>query len=249
MGRGWEGAVIKVLGGRDHVLTMTGRREITPHFVRLSFAAPTLFSKVRPEPAAWLRFWIPDPDGGKREYQRAYTISEADEAAGTIEVDFVLHEPAGPASAWATTVEPGSQVAVVSLGSQPFELVDGVSGLLLVADAASIPAVNGILRTLKAGVDVELVLEQGHAEDDQIPLVARPGLTVHRVPREGADSLATAVSEKLRPGWQFWAAGESGSLKAVRALARGRAGASKDNTYTQAYWIEGKAMGKGRDGA
>ncbi|MBM2617486.1 siderophore-interacting protein [Actinoplanes sp. LDG1-06] len=247
MARGWEGAVIKVLGGRDHVLTVTGRREIAPHFVRLSFEAPTLFSKVRPEPAAWLRFWIPDPDGGKREYQRAYTIAEADETAGTIEVDFVLHEPAGPASLWATKVEPGSQVAVVSLGSQPFKLADEVSGVMLVADAASVPAVNGILRTLPAGVDVELVLEQAHAEDEQIPLVGRPGLTVHRVPRQGTDSLVKAVSERIRPGWQFWAAGESGSLKAVRAVARGRAGATKENTYTQAYWIEGKAMGKRRD--
>ncbi|XVV11648.1 siderophore-interacting protein [Actinoplanes sp. CA-131856] len=242
MARGWEGAVLKVLGGRDHVLTLTARRELTPHYLRLSFEAPTLLEKVRPEPAAWVRFWIPDPDGGKREYQRAYTIAGADEKAGTIDVDFLLHEPAGPASSWAATAEEGTKVAVVSLGSAPFRLATGTPGVLLIGDPSSVPAINGILRTLPPTTEVEVLLEDAAG----FPLAEHPRLTVHHCEREGTGSLATAVRPLVKPGHQVWAAGESGSLKAVRSVARAREGATKENTYTLAYWIEGRSMGTNR---
>ncbi|WP_179855011.1 siderophore-interacting protein [Paractinoplanes atraurantiacus] len=242
MARGWEGAVLKVLGGRDHVLTLTGKRELGPHYLRLSFEAPTLLEKVRPEPAAWVRFWIPDPDGGKREYQRAYTIAGADEQAGTIDVDFLLHEPAGPASLWAGAAEAGAKVAVVSLGSAPFRLDPEAESVLLIGDPSSVPAINGILRALPPTVDVAVLLEDA----DGFPLAEHPRLTVHHCEREGSGSLAAAVRPLVEPGCQVWAAGESGSLKAVRSVARAREGASKENTYTLAYWIEGRSMGTNR---
>ncbi|MGH3542853.1 MAG: siderophore-interacting protein, partial [Mycobacterium sp.] len=37
--RGFAGAVLKLLGAGDYRLTVTGRREISPHYVRLSFDA------------------------------------------------------------------------------------------------------------------------------------------------------------------------------------------------------------------
>ena len=47
-------------------------------------------------PTAWLRFWFPDPTGGKTEFQRAYTLVWADPDTGRFAIDVVLHEPAGP---------------------------------------------------------------------------------------------------------------------------------------------------------
>jgi ATP-binding cassette subfamily B protein IrtA len=51
--------------------------------------------------------WFPDPDGSNTEFQRAYTITEADAATGHFAVDVVLHEPAGPASAGQEWWNPG----------------------------------------------------------------------------------------------------------------------------------------------
>ena len=78
--------------------------------------SPTLFSDAVAEPTSWLRFWFPDPAGSRTEFQRAYTISEADPATGHFAIDVVLHEPSGPASKWARTAPPGTTIAVTTLG-------------------------------------------------------------------------------------------------------------------------------------
>ena len=98
MARGLQGLILRGMGARDHAATVIEAIGIAPHFVRVRMESPTLFDDVKAEPAAWLRFWFPDPNGSNTEFQRAYTISEADVLSGRFAVDVVLHEPAGPAS-------------------------------------------------------------------------------------------------------------------------------------------------------
>src|SRR6202020_3147292 len=117
------------------------------HFVRVGRESATLFEDAGAEPAAWLRFWFPAPDGSSTEFQRAYTISEADVPAGRFAVDVVLHDPAGPASLWARTAEPGATSSVMSLmGSSRLDTPEEPpAGYLLIGDSASIPGINGII--------------------------------------------------------------------------------------------------------
>ena len=89
MARGLQGALLRGFGARDHQVTVTDTVMVAPHVVRVRFTAPTVFEDLAVEPTAWLRFWFPDPDGGSTEFQRAYTLSEADEPAGTFAVDVV----------------------------------------------------------------------------------------------------------------------------------------------------------------
>ncbi|EUA87205.1 siderophore-interacting FAD-binding domain protein [Mycobacterium ulcerans str. Harvey] len=88
--------MLRGFGARDHTATVVETVYIAPHFLRIRMVSPTLFEDAQAEPAAWLRFWFPDPKGSNTEYQRAYTLSEADAASGRFAVDVVLHEPAGP---------------------------------------------------------------------------------------------------------------------------------------------------------
>ena len=147
MARGFQGVVLRSFGARDHIATVIETVPIAPHFVRIRMQSPTLFEDAQAEPAAWLRFWFPDPEGSSTEFQRAYTISEADGPAGRFAVDVVLHHAAGPASLWARTVEPGATIAVMSLmGSSRFDTPDEQpAGYLLIGDSASIPGINGII--------------------------------------------------------------------------------------------------------
>lgn len=78
MSRGFQGAMMRGFGARDHIATVTGSEWLAPHFLRVRLHSPTVFDDVEVEPTAWLRFWFPDPDGGETEYQRAYTLTEAD---------------------------------------------------------------------------------------------------------------------------------------------------------------------------
>ncbi|MEV7595994.1 ATP-binding cassette domain-containing protein [Kitasatospora sp. NPDC089797] len=248
MTRGFQGAVLRGFGARDHEATVVEKIRLAPHFVRVRLVSPTLFEEVTAGPAAWLRFWFPDPDGGAAEHQRAYTLTEASPETGAFAVDFVLHEPAGPGSRWAATVRSGDRVPVVSLGSTTFEpAAEPPAGYLLCGDAASIPAINTILRTVPHDVPVELYLEEHVPEDRLIPLAAHPRLRAHWVPRDGGAGAAAAIEARDWSDWSAWIATEQTTFKLLRTRLRDEFGFPKSELTGRAYWIHGRSMGKLRD--
>ncbi|MFT3833677.1 MAG: ATP-binding cassette domain-containing protein [Micropruina sp.] len=247
MSRGFQGALMRGFGARDHVATVTGTQWLAPHFLRLRLTSPTLFDDIEVETTTWLRFWFPDPDGGETEYQRAYTLTEADPDTGAFAVDFVLHTPAGPACLWAERAQPGDTVPVMTSLTAGFTVPEELpAGFLLVGDAASIPAINSVLGALPAQVPVELYLERHSAHDEAIPLGGHPRLRVHWTDRRDAGSLAASIAASDWSDWYAWAAPESGSLKALQTRLRDEFGFPKREIHARAYWIEGRSMGKVR---
>jgi ATP-binding cassette subfamily B protein IrtA len=248
MARGFQGAMLRGFGARDHTATVLETIWIAPHFVRIRMESPTLFSDAEAEPAAWLRFWFPDPDGSTTEFQRAYTISESDVAAGRFAVDVVLHDPAGPASTWARTVEPGATIAVMSLmGSSRFDTPDEhPAGYLLIGDSASIPGINGIIGIVPDEVPIEVYLEQHDDNDRQIPIAQHPRLRLHWVSRRDEKSLASAIETRDWSDWYCWATPEATTLKYVRTRLRDDFGFPKSEIHAQAYWSAGREMGTRR---
>ncbi len=248
MARGFQGAMLRSFGARDHTATVIETVRIAPHFVRVRMVSPTLFEDAEAEPAAWLRFWFPDPAGSNTEFQRAYTISEADVRAGSFAVDIVLHDPAGAASLWARTVQPGATIAVMSLmGSSRFDVPDDQpAGYLLIGDSASIPGMNGIIGIVPDDVPVEMYLEQHDDNDTLIPLAQHPRLQVHWVTRRDEKSLAAAIESRDWSDWYAWATPEATVLKHVRTRLRDEFGFPKSEIHAQAYWSAGRAMGTRR---
>ncbi len=245
--RGVSGVIMRGLRAKDHNLTVLDRQTLAPHFVRIRMSSPTLFGNLDLAPTAWLRFWFPDTADGAREYQRGYTVTDADSATGEFSVNFVLHTPAGPASAWAATVQPGDTVQAMIYGSTKFEVPDELAaGYLLIGDSASMPAIASILEALPAEASVECYLEEHDAADHEIPMPDHPGTTIHWVPRRGPGSLAAAIEARDFTGWYAWVAPEAGSLKALRPRLRNEFGFGKADMYMQAYWVEGKTMGTQR---
>ncbi|BBX45403.1 iron ABC transporter ATP-binding protein/permease IrtA [Mycobacterium cookii] len=248
MARGFQGAMLRGFGARDHTASVLETIWIAPHFVRIRMESPTLFEDAQAEPAAWLRFWFPDPEGSSTEFQRAYTISEADVPAGRFAVDVVLHDPAGPASLWARTVEPGATIAVMSLmGSSRFDTpAEPPAGYLLIGDSASIPGINGIIGVVPEEVPIEVYLEQHDDNDTLIPLTRHPRLRVHWVTRRDEKSLAAAIENRDWSDWYAWATPEATALKHVRSRLRDDFGFPKSEIHAQAYWSAGRAMGTRR---
>ncbi|HEY3995373.1 MAG TPA: ABC transporter ATP-binding protein/permease [Mycobacterium sp.] len=248
MARGFQGVMLRSFGARDHTATVIETVRIAPHFIRVRMESATLFEDVDAEPAAWLRFWFPDPDGSNTEFQRAYTISESDAPAGRFAVDVVLHDPAGPASLWARSVQPGATIAVMALmGSSRFDPPDEQpAGYLLVGDSASIPGMNGIVGVVPGDVPVEMYLEQHDDNDTLIPITQHPRLRVHWVTRRDEKSLAAAIETRDWSDWYAWATPEATTLKHVRARLRDEFGFPKSEVHAQAYWSAGRAMGTQR---
>jgi ATP-binding cassette subfamily B protein IrtA len=250
MARGFQGAILRGFGARDHTATVIETVPIAPHFVRIRMVSQTLFEDAEAEPAAWLRFWFPDPDGSDAEFQRAYTISEADVPAGRFAVDVVLHEPAGPASKWARTVAPGATIAVMSLmGSSRFDVPEEQpAGYLLIGDSASIPGMNGIIGAVPDDVPIEMYLEQHDNNDTLIPIAAHPRLRVHWVGRRDEQTLANAIESRDWSNWYAWATPEATTLKHIRKRLRDAFGFPKSEVHAQAYWSAGREMGITRGG-
>ncbi|RLP06208.1 siderophore-interacting protein [Propionibacterium australiense] len=99
--RGVTGALLRMLGGQDHLLTVTGVEPLTSHVRRIGFHSPSLFDDLSEGPATYIRCWFPDPTRPGVEHQRGYTPIRMCRSTGALSIDFLLHEPAGPASKWA----------------------------------------------------------------------------------------------------------------------------------------------------
>ncbi|WP_306358279.1 MULTISPECIES: ABC transporter ATP-binding protein/permease [unclassified Nocardia] len=248
--RGFQGAVLRGFGVQYHTATVLDTEQTTPRMLRVWLSSPSLFEEITLEPTAWLRIWFPDPEGSDAEFQRGYTIAEADLDTGRFAVDFVLHEPAGPASAWACRVRGGEMVEVASFGSKGFPIPEDLpAGYLLIGDSASIPAINSILAAVPPQVAIEVYLEKHHDDDLLIPLTEHPRARVHWVPRTSENSLAAALEARDWSNWYAWAGPESKSLKHIRARLKDDFGFPKSDVYAQAYWVHGRSMGKERDGS
>ena len=246
--RGFTGAMMRGFGARDHQATVTGVGWSAPHVRRIDLVSDTLFDDAIVAPTSWLRFWFPDPNGGRSEYQRAYTIVSADPDAGSFTIDVVLHDPAGPASRWAQSAEVGTSIPVTSLGSSRFDApIELPAGYLVIGDSASLPAIKQILAELPPDLPVEIYLEQHAEADQQIVLTEHPRARVHWVVRTGSASLATAIETRDWSNWKAWAAAEATSLKRIRARLKDEFGFPKSEVYAQAYWSQGRAMGKDRE--
>ena len=245
--RGFQGAVLKVLRAREYPLAVVERSPLTPSCVRVVFSAPELLGAVPLSAASWLRLWVPDPERPDVEHQRGYTIAAHDARAGTIAVDFVQHEPLGPASTWAARAEAGDRIGAMSMGSTEVSFAgqDQPEGYLMIGDAASVPAIRSLVAEAPAHVPVRVYLEEHSDSDRDLPFASHPCLDVRWVPREGPESLARAIAPGDYQGWCAWATPEFRSLRALKPRLK-EWGLAKGRLHAQAYWIEGRGLGRSR---
>lgn len=241
MGRGVQGAVLKVLRAPEHVLEVTGVRERDP-YTELGVHCPSLLG-VQAEalpPTTWVRMWIPE---GEREYQRAYTLVRMDRQEATAQILVLHHHPEGPASRWARAVQPGQTVDIQVMGGTRYRAPAQGERMLLVGDPASAPALADAVEAAAPSCRAEVVMlarpegylpradrEHGwHLVDPQWPQARQLAMVDHAL---GALGSAT---------WA-WVALESSLTRLVRRRLLD-AGLSRRAIQYQAYWIHGRAMG------
>ncbi|MBS9535130.1 siderophore-interacting protein [Mycobacterium sp. M1] len=230
--RGWQGAVLKLLGAGDHRLTVTGRREIGPGYLRLSFAAEDLLSGRSVHPTMWIRLWFAD---GDKIHQRAYTLVDPDPAAGTVDIEFALHD--GIASHWAQSAQPGDVIEASVLGSK-FTLPEPApAGYVIVGDRASLPAVNSLLAAI--GDAPAQVFLEAHRDDDR-NLPVRRSAGVSWVDRKNAgEALVQAVSLAAFDADDHfgWVACDNKTTRAVSKVLRDAYRIPRKSIKAQAYWM------------
>lgn len=228
--RGIEGVLVKLWRGGDYELTVTGRTEITPNFLRLHFTGPELLTERAIHPTMWVRGWFPD---GARSHQRGYTLVNPDPEAGTVDIDFAMHD--GVATRWAREAQAGDTLEVTVLGSDFAIPEPAPAGYVIVGDTASLPAINSLLEAI-GDAPARVFLESAHDDDRELP-TGRPDVVwVDRKDDGGALVDAVAAAAFDAPGHFGWVACDNRTTRAVARVLRDDYKIPRRSVKARAYW-------------
>lgn len=229
--RRFSGAVLKLLRAGDYQLTVTGCRELSQHYLRLSFDAGGLLTDRPMHPTMWIRMWFADDD---TLHQRGYTLVDPNPEADTVHIEFALHD--GVASRWAQDAQPGDTIEATVLGSN-FTLPEPAPrGYVIVGDTASLPAINSLLTAI-GDSPARVYLEAGHDDDKQLP-VARSADVVWIDRKNGDRALAETVSASAFDATDHfgWVACDNRTTRAVAKIFREDYKIPRKSIKAQAYW-------------
>lgn len=234
---------------------------LTPHLLRVTLGGDELAGFNSPGfddhvklffPAADGRLALPamGPDGpqfgdGPRPAMRDYTPRHYDMQAGTLQIDFALHE-AGPATRWAEQAQPGQVLGVGGPRGSMLVPTD-FDWHLLIGDDTALPAIARRLAELPAGSRAVVIAEiDGTA--DELSLVSSADVSLSWVHRRGVASgapglLADALRRQSLPHGDCyaWVAAEAAVAKALRMQLLAEHGAQPQWTKAAAYWRRGAA--------
>jgi NADPH-dependent ferric siderophore reductase len=230
--RGFQGSVLELLRADDYQLTVTGKREISAHYLRLSFEAGGLVRERAVHPTMWVRMWFAD---GDKLHQRGYTLVDPDPGADTVDIEFALHD--GVASRWAQVAQPGDTIEATVLGSN-FTLPEPrPAGYVIVGDTASLPAINSLLDAIE-DAPARVFLEAGHDHDKNLP-VARGADVVWIDRDEASESLVAAVSSSAFDATDHfgWVACDNRTTRTVAKILREDYRIPRKSIKAQAYWV------------
>ncbi len=258
-------------------LQVVRTRRLGPSLVRVSFGGEDLrafFSDGRdqslslflPHPGqseprvpielgdGWWQGWRELPDG-VRAVMRSYTLRDLrhgpDGHTEEIDIDFVLHAPAGPASAWAARAAAGDKVlllgpAIADNRAIRFRPPQDTDLVVIWGDETAVPAACSIVESLPAGTRARVWLEVPHAGDVQ-DLVTAADAEITWLVREESHAtgsplaLAPIRAAQLPPAARpyVWMAGESGCVKELRRhFVREREFDRRRITFV-GYWRQG----------
>ncbi|WP_149180027.1 siderophore-interacting protein [Streptomyces sp. TRM49041] len=236
MGHGWQGAVLKLMRGKDFTLTVRSNERLSERVHRLSFADGGMLRATGVHPTMWARLWF---DNGGRPHQRAYTLVHPDPVEGTFDLDFVLHP--GRAGEWARGARPGDTIEATVQGSE-FTLPDPPpSRLLIVGDAASRPAIDSLLGSMPH-TPATIWYETSHPRDgDHAPRGGAASREVIHAPRRDKGGHLVETVRAALPGLvddtaYLWIACDTATTRTLASFARRQLGMPKERLHALGYW-------------
>lgn len=182
-------------------------------------------------------------DGEPPMASRDYTPRRYDAVANTLEIEFVLHD-AGPATRWATQVQPGQALRIGGPRGS-FIIPTNFDWHLLIGDDTALPAIARRLEELPAGSRA-VVLVEVDGPADEMAFASAADVAVTWAHRNGAeagttDVLARALKTLRMPTGDYyaWVACESLTAKALRAQLIADHRANPKWMRAAGYWRRG----------
>lgn len=165
---------------------VAGTRRVTPHLRRITFLVEEAafyagdlhhvrlllprriggsFAFPKPCPAG-LPVW---QAGEAMPVLRNYTIRAVRAERDEVDVDFVMHEPAGPATAWARDCRPGDEIGALGPVGRP---VSHERRRILAGDETALPTILRQIEERRPGEDIDAYIEiadEAERQDVSLP--------------------------------------------------------------------------------
>jgi NADPH-dependent ferric siderophore reductase len=246
------------------ILQVVASRQLTPHMRRLTFSGDDV-ARFAGLQALHVNLMIQQRDADEpqwprvgvngvitwerpelRPLMRKYTIRAVDLAAGTLDIDFVLHEDAGPGSDFAKIASVGDRVGIVGPGGGGLVAADWY---LFAGDETALPAIGRMLEHLPAQARGKVFLEVADAAEIQ-PLRMPPGMHAEWLLRDGRPAGSTSRLPDAVRGGDFpadgaavyvWAGCEFDAFRAIRSFLRQEKHLSNKEHLVVSYWRRGAA--------
>ncbi len=231
---------------------------LSPHLVRITLAGDQLRdfcddgpdqrfklllprdgqeAPVLPDPDNWYDAWRA-MDENVRPIMRTYTVRSARPEQAELDIDVVLHDPAGPACRWAATAKPGDRVGVYAAWAE-YEVPAGARQLII-GDHTALAAVAAIGERLVLDARAEILIEVPGG-DDILDLELPAGVGVCWVftrPGEPGAALRQAVTE-LPDGreWDYaWVCADQSTVAELRRHLVQHRGLTPGQIMFMGYW-------------
>jgi NADPH-dependent ferric siderophore reductase len=226
---------------RRRTLTVAAVEDVTPRMRRVHFTTPDLADFPSVGFDDHVKMFVPGTAApGERGTMRDFTPRRFDTAAGTIAIDYALHE-SGPANDWALGAKAGDTLEIGGPRGSAV-MTDDFDWYWFIGDETALPAIGRRLEELRSGVPVtSFVIVDSAAEAQDVP--TQTDWTPHWVTRTGDDDSATLIAAitgaALPPGEGFvWIAAEAGVARAVRAAIEAK-GHPRAWLKASGYWQRG----------
>lgn len=223
-------------------LEVLSTRDVTAHMRRITLGGAGMASFPADQASAYIKLVFPT-EGDARPLMRTYTVRHHRE--NEIDVDFVIHDTAGPASQWAVETQPGDRILVGGPG--PKKLInEDADWLLLVGDMTAMPAISVNLAVLPRdarGYAVIEVLDQADIQELDKPANLELIWVVNPHPDPSGEVLLERVKQLdwLDGQPAVWAATEFQSMRNLRAYFKQERQVPKSHLYVSSYWKMGNS--------
>lgn len=184
----------------------------------------------------WYQAYQAIPEA-ERPWLRSYTVRAHHPESAEIDIDFVLHDHAGPATDWARNAKSGDTLGRYGPSKVYHRPLGKADWYLFAGDEAATPAIATLLAALPAGTKALTYVEARDATEEQ------PIGDVHWVhrgdtaPGRGTDLLDAVRAADFPPGTGYaWLGGEAGAVRALRRHLVDERGFDKRAIDFTGYW-------------
>lgn len=233
------------------VLTVKRAWRLTPNMIRVTFSGPELAGFPTGREGANCKLLLPDPDETRSAFtarltegpvpmRRTYTVRHYRADEQELDIDFVAHGDNGPASRWASHAQPGDFLGFAGPGSIKIETYDA-DWYLVAADPSALPVAAATLEAMPRDAKGVAIFEVTAPEDQQT-IDAPEGISMHWLINPNPTTPSSRQEDFIRAlSWpdgrvQTCIAGESGVIRALRAMLHQDKQIPREDTYIAGYW-------------